>query len=175
MSIENLIKLFDVFEVAKNAHEGQKRKNGLPYITHPINVARIVKKYGGDETLIYAALLHDVVEDTPIALEEIERKFGKEVAFLVDGVTKTESKEETLKKVEEYSRKDKRVILLKLSDRLHNLQRPINAEEQKRVQDTFRRYYKESGVYIELGRELGYNELSDEVEKARLKLVEGIK
>src|ERR1043165_8954252 len=84
-SVDQIVK---AYEVAEAAHEGQMRRSGEPYITHPLAVATIVAHFGLDETTIVAALLHDAVEDTPLTLDDITEQFGSEVAALVDGVTK---------------------------------------------------------------------------------------
>ena len=84
----DLAKITQAYEVAEKAHEGQFRTSGDPYITHPIAVASILLDYCMDTDTICAALLHDVVEDTEVALDELRKKFGGDVALLVDGVTK---------------------------------------------------------------------------------------
>ncbi len=92
--LENSEKKFDMetiqkaYEIAKTAHEGQFRDSGDPYIIHPLEVASIVVDLGMDSESVEAALLHDVVEDTDVTLPQIEKQFGKEVALLIDGVTK---------------------------------------------------------------------------------------
>lgn len=156
----------DVLKYATEAHRGQTRKTGQPYIVHPIAVSKIVEFFGGDEESICAALLHDVVEDTPISLEEIERRFGKNIAFLVDGVTKLEDKEETLKKIERYAEKDKRVILIKLADRLHNVETAPGREYFRDFNKIYHEYLESTKFYVKIGREAGYDKLSDRVEKA---------
>ena len=91
----------EAYLLAFDAHAGQKRKTGGDYFKHPLDVAVIVLDNGGDDATIAASLLHDVVEDTPITLEEIRKKFGEEITFLVDGVTKKENGYETFKKIKE--------------------------------------------------------------------------
>ena len=115
------------FEVASGAHEGQVRKSGEPYITHPVAVAEILAELGMDQATITAALLHDTVEDTPYSLEALRHDFGDEVAQLVDGVTKLDkltygptAEAETLRKMVVAMSKDIRVLVIKLADRLHN-------------------------------------------------------
>ena len=131
------------YEYARNAHKDQKRKNGEPFFSHCLAAAESVAEWGLDETTIAAALLHDVVEDTPHTLSSIKEKFGEDVAFLVDGVTKIgkvryrgiEAKVENLRKFILYLSKDIRVILVKLADRLHNMKTlyAVPPQKQKRI------------------------------------------
>ena len=133
----------DAVGFADRAHRGQWRKSGDPYIVHPIEVAREAAKLGLDEEAICAALLHDVVEDTPVSLREIEDRFGKSVADMVEALTKidaikkmpserTRAKAETLRKMMLAMSRDVRVILVKLCDRLHNLRTIDALAAQKR-------------------------------------------
>jgi (p)ppGpp synthase/HD superfamily hydrolase len=106
-------------DFAAKAHEGQFRKSGEPYIVHPVLVASIVSALGGDESMVISAVLHDVVEDTPVTIEEVQELFGSDVAALVDGLTKIDRiREENLlpstitwKKQKEGSRDDKRKLV----------------------------------------------------------------
>ncbi|MDQ3878736.1 MAG: bifunctional (p)ppGpp synthetase/guanosine-3',5'-bis(diphosphate) 3'-pyrophosphohydrolase [Actinomycetota bacterium] len=118
------------FDTAAAAHEGQFRKSGDPFITHPFGVAMVLAQFGLDETTVAAALLHDAVEDTDLSLKEIETIFGYEVAMLIDGVTKLErigfrsaeqSRAENLRKMIIATARDVRVLLIKIADRLHNM------------------------------------------------------
>ncbi len=118
------------FEFAYELHEGQYRKSGEPYICHPIAVAGLLKYLGGDSATIAAGFLHDIVEDTQVSIEEIERRFGSDVALLVEGVTKlskfnfsskTELQAENFRRMFLAMAKDIRVIVVKLADRLHNM------------------------------------------------------
>lgn len=120
----------NAYLLAKNAHEGQKRHTGEPYITHPLAVAHILAQMRMDPPTITAAILHDVIEDTPVEKHELIEKFGKEVADLVDGVTKltqiefesrAQAQAENFRKMMMAMAKDIRVILVKLADRLHNM------------------------------------------------------
>ena len=116
------------YDVAEAKHEGQKRKSGDPYITHPLAVATILAELGMDTTTLVAALLHDTVEDTDYSLEQLRADFGEEVAHLVDGVTKLDKVElgnaaeaETIRKMVVAMARDPRVLVIKLADRLHNM------------------------------------------------------
>jgi len=116
------------YEIAENAHRGQFRKSGDPYITHPLAVATILADLGMDTTTLVAALLHDTVEDTAYTLENVRRDFSEEVAHLVDGVTKLDkvhfgdaAEAETIRKMIIAMAQDPRVLVIKLADRLHNM------------------------------------------------------
>lgn len=129
-------RLSDAIDYATSKHEGQLRKSGEPYITHPLQVAAFIIEWGMDIDSIIAGVLHDTVEDTTATLDEIETKFGRDVAFLVDGVTKVSQARSGMRDLESYlpSTKDNltklliavgqdvRVIIIKLADRLHNMQ-----------------------------------------------------
>lgn len=129
-SEEELNNVDKAYEFAKQAHEGQARNSGEPYITHPVAVAKMLAQLELDLPTIMAALLHDVVEDTQYTLLDIEKNFGSETAYLVNGVTKLgklefhtkeEQQVENLRKMFLAMAKDIRVILIKLADRLHNM------------------------------------------------------
>ncbi|MEO5873902.1 MAG: HD domain-containing protein [Streptosporangiaceae bacterium] len=117
------------YEVAERMHQGQLRRSGAPYITHPLAVATILATMGMDRTTLVAALLHDTVEDTRYTLGEVRADFGDEVAVLVDGVTKLDGRRwgkdraeaETFRKIVLAAADDLRVLIIKLADRLHNL------------------------------------------------------
>jgi GTP pyrophosphokinase len=116
------------YDVAEAKHDGQQRKSGDPYITHPLAVATILAELGMDTTTLVAALLHDTVEDTDYSLDRLRGDFGEEVAHLVDGVTKldrvelgTAAEAETIRKMVVAMARDPRVLVIKLSDRLHNM------------------------------------------------------
>lgn len=136
--------IYKAYELADKAHEPQKRASGEPYILHPIAVASILAELQIDVTTIIAALLHDVVEDTEYTLEQIKDIFGDEVAFLVDGVTKLNNFQYQTKEdqqLENYRKmflamaKDVRVVVIKLSDRLHNMRtlKHMRSDKQKRI------------------------------------------
>jgi GTP diphosphokinase / guanosine-3',5'-bis(diphosphate) 3'-diphosphatase len=157
------------FRFAAAAHEGQQRRSGEPFITHPVGVATICAQLRLDEQTIAAALLHDVVEDTATELSTIREGFGDEVARLVDGVTKLtrvqfQSREQT--EAENYRKmvvamaEDVRVILVKLADRLHNLRTIEYLGKQKQIQKS-----KEAlEVYAPLAHRLGIHALKWELE-----------
>ena len=131
------------YEFAREAHEGQLRKSGHPFISHPLEAASILASLNMDVATIQAALLHDTVEDVEdVTLRDIERRFGKEVAGLVDGVTKlgrlnydtrTEQQSDSMRKMFIAMAQDLRVILIKLADRLHNMRTLDALPEQRRI------------------------------------------
>jgi guanosine-3',5'-bis(diphosphate) 3'-pyrophosphohydrolase len=157
------------YETAAEAHNGQTRKSGEPYITHPLAVALITARYGMDEATIVAALLHDAVEDTGLTLEDVEREFGADVAHLVDGVTKIErlnfeSKEAqqaaSMRKMLVAMADDIRVLVIKLADRLHNM-RTIAAlpaaKQERTAQETL-------DIYAPLAHRLGMGDIKQQLE-----------
>ena len=142
----DLIKIQEAYDFADQAHHGQLRKSGEPYILHPLAVADILVNMQMDATSIIAALLHDVVEDTTVSLESVLQHFGKTCAMLVDALTKLEkiqfkSKEEqqneNYRKMFVAMAQDIRVILIKLADRLHNMRtlKYQSEESQRRIAD----------------------------------------
>lgn len=150
------------YDLAEKAHAGQKRDCGEPYITHPVEVAKLLCEIGMDTPTIAAALLHDVVEDTPVSLEDVRKAFGGEIAFFVDGVTKLEklptsgesAKTETLRKMFMATAEDIRVALIKLADRIHNMRTLAGCAPEKRAklsQETM-------DVYAPLAGRLGMGE-----------------
>lgn len=156
------------YERAAKAHEGQKRASGEPYITHPIAVATHLIVLKLDAPAIAAALLHDVCEDTSVALNKIRRDFGEEIAFLVEGVSKvkkvhyreTQRAAEPLRKMFVATAKDVRVILIKLFDRLHNMHTLSHVTPAKQT-----RIAKETlELYAPLANRLGMGELKGQLE-----------
>ena len=134
-SAEDIQRIGDAYVLAREAHKEQRRKSGEPYIMHPVAVAKIVAeelRLGANP--IIAAFLHDVVEDTPYTIEDIRERFGDDVAFLVDVVTKKKKKNnvKTSSQIDNYKQMldslhyDIRALLIKLSDRLHNM-RTLNS------------------------------------------------
>jgi len=158
------------YEYASKAHQGQERRNGDPYITHPVAVAEILAGLHLDAGSIKAALLHDVIEDTPSTLTEIETLFGDDVARLVDGVSKidhlhfdsvAEAQAESFRKMLLAMAKDLRVILVKLADRTHNM-RTIQAL----APDKQRRIARETlDIYAPIANRLGVYSLKTELEE----------
>ena len=157
------------FRFAAAAHQGQQRRSGEPFITHPVGVAKICLELRLDEETIAAALLHDVVEDTEVDLATIRSEFGAEIASLVDGVTKLtrvqfqtreQAEAENYRKMVVAMAEDVRVILIKLADRLHNLRTIEYLGKQKQVQKS-----KEAlEVYAPLAHRLGIHALKWELE-----------
>jgi GTP pyrophosphokinase len=157
------------FAFAAAAHKGQQRRSGEPFITHPLGVATILAELRLDEQTIAAALLHDVVEDTPTELSAVSDEFGEEIAQLVDGVTKLtrvqfqsreQAEAENYRKMVVAMAGDKRVILVKLADRLHNLRTIEYLGKQKQVQKA-----KEAlEVYAPLAHRLGIHKIKWELE-----------
>ena len=165
------------FKLAYEAHDGQLRASGEPYIIHPIAVAGLLKEIGASPSVIAAGLLHDVVEDTGIQLDFIEENFGSEIKILVEGVTKlggihfnnrTEAQAENLRKMFLSMASDIRVVLVKLADRLHNMRTIewLNEERQKRIA----RETKE--IYAPLANRLGINRFKWELEDLAFKFLE---
>lgn len=155
---------------AAAAHAGQQRDNGDPYITHPVAVARILAQYRLDSASIATALLHDVAEDTKVGLADIERRFGKEVARLVDGVTKLtrlELQSERTKQAENFRKlvlamsEDIRVLLVKLADRLHNMRTLHFVPQEPRRRKTARETME---IFAPLAERIGMDALKTELE-----------
>jgi GTP pyrophosphokinase len=164
----------EAYEFSAKAHEGQQRRSGDPYITHPVAVAEILAGLHLDSGSIKAALLHDVVEDTPSTLAEIESRFGEDVALLVDGVSKidhlrfdsaAEAQAESFRKMLLAMAKDLRVILVKLADRLHNMRtiQSLSLEKQRRIaRETL-------DIYAPIANRLGVYTLKVELEELGFK------
>ena len=162
--------LTKAYTFALNAHKNQKRDSGDPYLIHPVAVADILSDLKLDSATITTGLLHDTIEDTKTTYQNVESEFGKEVADLVDGVTKISelegkiienSKAENIRKLILATSKDIRVLLVKLADRLHNmrtLNSITNSERRKRIaQETME-------IYAPLADRMGMNHIRDELE-----------
>jgi GTP pyrophosphokinase len=158
------------FEFAKRAHGGQLRESGEPYIIHPLAVARILAQLKLNSKTIAAGLLHDVVDDTPATIEDIEKEFGPEISFMVSGVSKLgkikyrgiEEQAEKLRRVFLAMAQDIRVVLIKLADRLHNLKtlKYVPEEKQKRIA------MEALEIYAPLAYRLGMGEMKGQIEDA---------
>ena len=168
---EQVVRVIKAYQIGAHAHAGQKRKSGEPYITHPVAVAAILADLGMDAETIIAAILHDTLEDTPLSRQEIEREFGPTVAALVDGVTKLdkvmfrsvqEAAAESFRKMLLAMARDLRVILIKLSDRLHNM-RTLGAMDPA----SRRRIARETlDIYAPIAQRLGMNKFKSELQEA---------
>jgi GTP pyrophosphokinase len=163
------------YAVAEQMHQGQTRKSGEPYITHPLAVAQILADLGMDTTTLVAALLHDTVEDTSYTMDQLRAEFGGEVALLVDGVTKFErafygedAEVETIRKMIVAAGADVRVLIVKLADRLHNM-RTIEARS---LASRVRIARATQDVLIPLCDRLGVQVLKRELEDSVLKALE---
>ena len=165
----DLSKIISAYEFASKAHEGQKRSSGQPYIIHPLAVSYILLELGMDTDTICAAMLHDVVEDTPVTLQEVKKRFGQDVAMLVDGVTKLnqvpifsreEQQAENVRKMVLAMSQDIRVIIIKLADRLHNM-RTLNyrpgVKQRKTAHETM-------NIYAPIAHRLGMRGIKEELE-----------
>ena len=166
---EQVARVLEAYEFGAAAHQGQTRKSGEPYITHPVAVAQELGEMHLDSEAICAAILHDVVEDTEASLEQIREQFGEEVALIVDGVSKldqiqfrsrAEAQAESFRKMMLAMIEDIRVILVKLSDRLHNMQTlgAMPAAKKKRIaRETL-------DIYAPIANRLGINRLKVQLE-----------
>ena len=166
------------YRIGKEAHKDQVRKSGEPYIIHPLWVGIILAELEMDKETIVAGMLHDVVEDTEMTLDDITREFGEEVALLVDGVTKLgqlsysqdklEVQAENLRKMFLAMAKDIRVIIIKLADRLHNmrtLEFMTEAKQKEKARETM-------DIYAPIAQRLGISKIKIELEDLSLKYLE---
>lgn len=145
------------YDTARIAHSGKNRKTGEPFFTHPRAVALLLSAYCNDTESICAALLHDVVEDTDMTLEQVEAEFGPTIKFIVDGVTKVygkNSKSLTIEKVMSYGVRDARVLYLKLVDKIHNLE-TLHVYSEEKQQEIMSEVKK---IYIPEAEKLGFTE-----------------
>lgn len=171
---EHVKEVYRAYVFSAEAHEGQKRVSGEPYIYHPLAVARILAEMRMDTNSIMAALLHDVIEDTATAKEQLAKEFNDEVAELVDGVSKltqvkfeskAEAQAENFRKMMLAMARDIRVILIKLADRLHNMRTLGVMKPEKR-----RRISKETlDIYVPIAHRLGMNNIRLELEELGFK------
>lgn len=165
----DLSKIISAYKFAEQAHKGQKRSSGQDYIIHPLAVAYILLQLGMDTDTICAALLHDVVEDTPATLTDLKKRFGQDVAMLVDGVTKlskiptfskAEQQAENVRKILLAMSQDIRVMIIKLADRLHNMRtlkyRPIEKQRNTALETM--------NIYAPIAHRLGIRAIKEELE-----------
>lgn len=172
-------KIKQAYDIAKEAHQNQKRRSGEPYIMHPVAVAQILLNFGMDNECIISALLHDVVEDTKVSIDFIKEHFGDEVALLVDGVTKLgkiplstreEVQAENIRKMFIAMNKDVRVIIIKLADRLHNmrtLQYMPDYKQREKSLETLE-------IYAPIAHRLGIRAIKDELEDLAVRYLDPI-
>ncbi|MDH3949389.1 MAG: HD domain-containing protein, partial [Gammaproteobacteria bacterium] len=166
---EQIAEVYQAYLFGAEAHDGQRRMSGEPYIYHPLNVAKILAEMNMDHKSIVAAILHDVIEDTETAKDQIVSRFGDEIAELVDGVSKlthiefeskAEAQAENFRKMMLAMVRDIRVILVKLADRLHNMRTLGVMRPDKR-----RRIARETlEIYAPIANRLGMNSLRIELE-----------
>ena len=176
---EDRIRVRDAFQYAKAHHEGQLRKDGSPYITHPLEVAHLVAELGLDADSIMAALLHDTIEDTDATHEEVAKRFSETVADLVEGVTKlnkvkytsTEEKQmENLRKMLMAMAQDVRVILIKICDRVHNI-RTLEFQSEKKQRE---KALETLEIYAPIAHRLGMQRMKWEMEDQSLKFLDPV-
>ncbi len=174
------MKLIDrAYQLALKSHEEQKRLSGSPYISHPVAVACILVELGMDTESVAAGLLHDVVEDTPVNLDQIKKDFGPEIANLTDGVTKLgripfssreQQQAENLRKMLIAMAEDIRVIIIKLADRLHNM-RTIEFMPPQKQRD---KALENMEVYAPIAHRLGIRALKEELEDLSLRCLDPV-
>lgn len=179
-SQEDIEKIKKAYRIADDAHLGQKRRSGEPYIIHPVAVATILVDMGMDAESVCAALLHDVVEDTPTTAEEIRNIFGEDVEHLVDGVTKLgqiplsaskeEQQSENIRKMFLAMSRDIRVIIIKLADRVHNMRTLKFMPEEKqrfKARETLE-------IYAPLAHRLGIRAFKEELEDLAISFLDPV-
>ena len=166
----NTDSLSKAYNFALEAHQNQKRDEGVPYIIHPVAVAKILTDLKLDSATITTGLLHDTIEDTKVTYEKVKKEFGEEVANLVDGVTKiseleskasADSKAENFRKLILATSKDIRVLLVKLADRLHNMRTIKFVKDKEKI---IRKAKETMEIYAPLADRMGMNRIRDELE-----------
>lgn len=177
--VYDLDKIERAYQVADKAHGGQVRKSGDPYISHPLSVAIILVGMGMDTDCICAALLHDVVEDTAVSLDDLRRSFGEDVAIMVSGVTKLtnmplstkeEQQAENIRKMLLAMNEDIRVILIKLADRLHNMRTMQYQSPDKQRSKS----HETMEIYAPIAHRLGIRSVKDELEDLALRYLDPV-
>ena len=172
-------KIEKAYRLAEQAHEGQFRLSGEPYIVHPLSVAAILLELGMDTDCLCAALLHDVVEDTDVTLEMVRKKFGYDVALMVDGVTKIrkiqfstreEKQSENIRKMLLAMSEDIRVIIIKLADRLHNM-RTLSSKNERRQREIS---LETMEIYAPIAHRLGIRGVKEELEDLSLRYLDPV-
>ena len=167
------------FELADKSHAGQFRKTGERYIEHPLEVAGILVEQGMDSATIAAAIMHDVVEDTEVTIEDIEKNFNRDIARLVDGVTKLgkiqfstveDEQAENLRKMLLAMSKDVRVMIMKLADRLHNMRTAAGWSPQKQRDKAL----EVMDIYAPIAQRLGMSKIKDELQDISLKILDPV-
>ena len=176
LQLDEVALVRDAYAFAEAAHSGQKRYSGEPYITHPLAVAGALAEWRMDAQAVIAALLHDVMEDTAVTKAEISRRFGKQVAELVDGLSKLdkiefqshqEAQAENFRKMLMAMARDLRVVLIKLADRLHNLQTmsAVRADKRRRIAT------ETLEIYAPIANRLGLNKIFRELQDLSFQLI----
>ena len=173
---DELIKITSAYEMAVKGHVAQKRKSGEPYIVHPISVAIYLSDLSMDIDTVIAALLHDLIEDTEITYEDIKTSFGTDVANIVDGVTKLdriryntkeEAQADAIRKMVVAMSKDIRVLILKLADRLHNIETLEHLHDWKQEKIANETLY----VYAPLAHRLGLQNIKHTLEDTSFEIL----
>ncbi|MCC8069015.1 MAG: HD domain-containing protein, partial [Ruminococcus sp.] len=173
----NTSKIITAYKVAEQAHKNQFRKSGEPYIIHPLCVSMILLELGMDTDTICAGMLHDVVEDTDMTLDEIRKQFGQDVAMLVDSVTKLgkipyfskeEQAAEDVRKIVIATAKDIRVIIIKLADRLHNMR----TLQYRTVDGQLRTARETMNIFAPIAHRLGIYAIQNELEEISFKYLD---
>ena len=176
---EEVEKIVEAYKFAKNAHEGQCRYSGEPYIMHPVAVAKILLELGMDYESLIAALLHDTVEDTETGLDNIKELFGEDVANLVDGVTKLgkvpletweERQAENIRKMFIAMSQDIRVVIIKLADRLHNMRTLEFMRPQKQRDKSL----ETIEIYAPIAHRLGIRTVKEELEDLAIRYLDPV-
>ena len=167
------------YDMAKSAHEGQKRLSGEPYFSHPLNVACIIISLGMDTECVQAALLHDAVEDTDVTTDRIRHEFGDSVANLVEGVTKLnkmanlnreQQQAENVRKMLLAMDEDIRVIIIKLADRLHNMRTLQAQSPEKQLEKSL----ETLEIYAPIAHRLGIRAVKEELEDLAIRYLDPI-